>query len=762
MSVIVLATVFKGGSASVANPSTGAVRVDPNADKMKRACASSRKITDEKLLQSEKLFGGITPDESSAVVEYMLQQSSLRLKRSNMSKLDDNYIFSIEDVLPSKPDVLKWLDGRTQLVPERKARVVLFMGETRSIREFLVSPVPNPQRHEELLPNKLSWQARPVCNTVEHPLMSKYIVEQLEAIADVFLPSFAKDCSKVADCVYMNVAPRVAIDSTDRHVIAWFFISPFKMIDYYLYALPFYIVIRTPSNSVNFEIAKVYYNGRTFNSLADLKDEYHKNTNIRYKHPNLDAQSLGFGSPQRVLLGNTIDQKRRPPVQYHPDGPRMAVSGSAVEWLGWSFNIHPRTVTGIQLFNVQYKKERIAYELSMQDILVLYSGGAPDDYFKSYFDNGWSIGAASTPLVRGVDCPQDAVYMNSNTYIVGKDQGVSINDSICIFEHRNSIPLHRHYSSSFLDGSYRYAFSMPDSVLIVRQILTLWNYDYIFDYEFHQNGVIELKVSSTGYVAVTTNLDGSTNSHGYVINDGWKATANLHQHIFNFRLDLDIDGINNNFKTIDISKTTPTKHDFSGAKTWSQIIMQESVIDNEQDAAIRYDFSRPKLYVMYDNKTSKQRGYRIQSNNFHNPVLSDSSPLLAGGASWTKYQLAVTKFNESETTTASAFVQGDPFNPAINFDDFIENNDKLTNEDLVAWVTVGLHHIPTYEDLPVTSTPGKTLSVVLAPFNYFERDPAIHSRDAAVFWHEVIQKPDGILYQNDTCLVPNVKPSVYP
>jgi len=58
------------------------------------------------------------------------------------------------------------------------------------------------------------------------------------------------------------------------------------------------------------------------------------------------------------------------------------------------------------------------------------------------------------------------------------------------------VPLRRHYSVDFFDyESFRFTMSMQNVVLVFRQILTVWNYDYIMDIEFHQSGVIKTSVS---------------------------------------------------------------------------------------------------------------------------------------------------------------------------------------------------------------------------------------------------------------------------
>ena len=50
-------------------------------------------------------------------------------------------------------------------------------------------------------------------------------------------------------------------------------------------------------------------------------------------------------------------------------------------------------------------------------------------------------------------------------------------------------------------------------------------------------------------------------------------------------------------------------------------------------------------------------------------------------------------------------------------------------QDLVAWVTLGAHHIPHTEDVPIVTTPGVQLTFFLLPFNYFDEDPSLASRD---------------------------------
>ena len=57
-----------------------------------------------------------------------------------------------------------------------------------------------------------------------------------------------------------------------------------------------------------------------------------------------------------------------------------------------------------------------------------------------------------------------------------------------------------------------------------------------------------------------------------------------------------------------------------------------------------------------------------------------------------------------------------------------EADRKLDDADLVAWVTLGFHHVPMAEDWPVM--PAKVDAFELKPRNFFDRNPAIDVPEA--------------------------------
>ena len=92
--------------------------------------------------------------------------------------------------------------------------------------------------------------------------------------------------------------------------------------------------------------------------------------------------------------------------------------------------------------------------------------------------------------------------------------------------------------------------------------------------------------------------------------------------------------------------------------------------------------------------------------------------------------------------------------PVLDFSKYV-NNENIDNEDMVAWVTMGMLHIPHSEDIPNTATPGSVASFQLRPFNFFDEDPSMGSYDG------VLIKPSKEGAQIDTFGTPT-KPECVP
>ncbi|XP_012939650.1 putative amine oxidase [copper-containing] [Aplysia californica] len=139
----------------------------------------------------------------------------------------------------------------------------------------------------------------------------------------------------------------------------------------------------------------------------------------------------------------------------------------------------------------------------------------------------------------------------------------------------------------------------------------------------------------------------------------------------------------------------------------------------------------PRYHLLYTdgevNELGEHRAYRLE-NAAMSPLLHQQGNEEA--YLWARYQLAVTRQRDSERTSSSPYAQWHTNSPLVNFETYLNNNENIVDEDLVAWVTLSDHVIPSLEDLPNSATVGREMSFYLSPFNYFPESPTMSSRDA--------------------------------
>lgn len=68
------------------------------------------------------------------------------------------------------------------------------------------------------------------------------------------------------------------------------------------------------------------------------------------------------------------------------------------------------------------------------------------------------------------------------------------------------------------------------------------------------------------------------------------------------------------------------------------------------------------------------------------------SKRLLNNANWARYNLAVSRRKETEPTSSSMWNMNLPGKPMVDFHKFFDG-ENLTQEDLVAWVNIGMHHL---------------------------------------------------------------------
>ena len=148
-------------------------------------------------------------------------------------------------------------------------------------------------------------------------------------------------------------------------------------------------------------------------------------------------------------------------------------------------------------------------------------------------------------MVRGVDCPSYAMYLNSSYY--SEEKMYVHPNSICMFEFEKDTPIQRHATAKYVSAS-------KNIIFILRSIFSIGNYDYQFSYEFYLDGSIQVLVRASGYIQSAFwahNEDYGFKVHDYI-------SGSMHDHVLNYKLDLDVLGTKNSLLKTEFVPETST------------------------------------------------------------------------------------------------------------------------------------------------------------------------------------------------------------
>ena len=237
------------------------------------------------------------------------------------------------------------------------------------------------------------------------------------------------------------------------------------------------------------------------------------------------------------------------PRTYLPNGPRFTVSGTHVEYMGWSFDISGGQIRGPALFDIRYKNERIIYEHAVNDIALNYAMDSHAQHNIVYMDATYGIFGGDTPsfVIKGVDCPEHGTVLNTSYWwsVTQKSYDMA---GICIFEADAQEALWRHSSPPFDAG-------LRNRYLVVRAPVVVGNYDYTFEFHFYLDGKIFTRIMATGYIQASfwdehnpRARESSRDAFGYRVSD--RQTGPIHDHMFGFKVDMDIIDKNNTFEIV--------------------------------------------------------------------------------------------------------------------------------------------------------------------------------------------------------------------
>lgn len=429
-------------------------------------------------------------------------------------------------------------------------------------------------------------------------------------------------------------------------------------------------------------------------------------------------------------IANKNDKNQFKPLNIvEPEGKNFSITGQTVHWGPWCFHVGLDSRVGLQLSTVTYKdkgvKRKVMYEGNLGGMVVPY--GDPDIgwYFKSYLDSGeYGMGTLTSSIEKGVDAPDNAILLDA-VLADYTGQPRVIPNAIAIFE-RYAGPEFKHQEMNQPN------LSSERRELVVRWISTVGNYDYIFDWVLNNNGIIGINAGATGIEAVKgvkarTMHDATAKEDtrfGTLIDHNIVGTT--HQHIYNFRLDMDIDGENNSFMELDpvVAKNT------RGGPRSSAIEVKERTVATEQQAAQKFDPSTIRLLsnTNTENKMGNPVSYQVI------PFAGGTHPIAKGAnfapdewlfkrLSFMDKQIWVTKRDENEKFPEGKYTNRSMTDTGLG--QFVANNDNIENKDLVVWMTTGTTHVARAEEWPIMPT--EWVYTMLKPWNFFDSTPTLNN-----------------------------------
>lgn len=414
-----------------------------------------------------------------------------------------------------------------------------------------------------------------------------------------------------------------------------------------------------------------------------------------------------------------IDQFRtdlKPLDIIQSEGPSFEVQGHFVRWQKWQFRIGFTPREGLVLYTIAYEDKGrlrpIIYRASLSDMVVPYGDPREQHYRKNAFDVGeYGVGTLANSLKLGCDCLGVICYFDA---FMSNSRGevVQIENAVCMHEEDFGI-LWKH-----VDWRTEATEVRRSRRLVVSFIATVGNYEYGFFWYFYQDGTIQYEVKLTGIVNTGAVEPGETPKYGTLVAP--QLNALIHQHFFNVRLDMCVDGGNNSVYEVN-TEAEPLGPDNPHGNAF---FAKSSLMATESEAQRVIDPFSGRYWKVVNpdslNSIGQPVAYKlIPGENilpFAHPEASVSKR-----ASFMSKHLWVTPYQPDEMFGAGDYPNQHPGGEGLP--KWTQANRPIENTDVVVWYTFGQHHIPRPEDWPVM--PVAYTGFKLKPLGFFDANPAL-------------------------------------
>jgi len=399
-----------------------------------------------------------------------------------------------------------------------------------------------------------------------------------------------------------------------------------------------------------------------------------------------------------------------------PDGPSFSVEDNLVRWQRWSLRVALDPVEGLVLHQIGYEDggriRPIAHRASVSEMVVPYGDPGPEHGWKNAFDAGeWGLGRMANSLTLGCDCLGEIRYFDA---VMSSERGKPyvVKNAVCLHEEDYGILWKHHDARSQRDEVRR------SRRLVVSSIATVGNYDYGFFWYFYLDGTIQFEVKLTGILSTMALAPSEHPRFASLVAP--QLGAPFHQHLFNVRLDLEVDGPVNSVYEMEARPLPP-----GPGNPWANAFESvPTLLATEAQARRVVDPARSRYWKVVSTTARNRLGlptaYKLVPGATPT-LLADAESSVGRRAGFATRNLWVTKYEPDERRAAGDYPNQHPGGDGLPR--WTARDRDIVDEDIVLWYTFGVTHIPRPEDWPVM--PVEYAGFLLAPVGFFDRNPAL-------------------------------------
>ncbi len=430
------------------------------------------------------------------------------------------------------------------------------------------------------------------------------------------------------------------------------------------------------------------------------------------------------GEPQAPLKSLEIVQ---------PEGPSFSVKGHEVTWANWKVRLDFWAREGLILRDCSFDGRPVFYRASMCDMVVPYGDPDPFHAHKNAFDNGeYGLGMLANALELGCDCLGLIRYFDAHL-VNTRGEVVRLPNAICMHEEDFGV-LWKH--TDWRNGQNE---TRRSRRLVISFWCTVGNYEYGFFWYFTLDGNIEFEIKLSGIINTGARPEGFESPYGEMVAPGLYAP--IHQHFFNVRLDMSVDGQSNTVSEVHtqrtpLDETNPYKNGFFAVSTPIRTEKQSLQLGQIDPLSARYwKISNPNQ----KNAMGKAPAYKLMPGD-NVGFMPDPDSSVGKRAGFCFNHLWVTKYDPTELYASGAYPNQHPGGAGLPA--YVADDAPVENSDLVVWYSFGAHHVVRSEDWPVM--PASYIGFMLKPTSFFARNPSITLAPDAVKHSQQVESDGSV------------------